>query len=159
MADRPATPRTTALARSGKTRLTRQLVSRQHTSGDDVWQVLVDANHRAVLVHDAGGVVQVVSASATELFPGLVPGAQLADVPDFDAGSEPFEVVRAGVRWRWHAERLDAQQGRLGLAGHPELGDRGRPERADRRIAARALSISRSERLPTDALSPPYSSC
>jgi serine phosphatase RsbU (regulator of sigma subunit) len=119
VADRPATPRTTALARSGKTRLTRQLVSRQHTSGDDVWQVLVDANHRAVLVHDAGGVVQVVSASATELFPGLVPGAQLADVPDFEAGSEPFEVVRAGVRWRWHAERLDAQH----MAWHGDIAD------------------------------------
>jgi hypothetical protein len=109
VADRPATPRTTALARSGKTRLTRQLV-RQHTIGEDVWQVLVDATHRAVLVHDPAGVVQVVSASATELFPGLVPGVQLAEVPDFAAsGSRPFEVVRAGVRWRWHPERLDAQ--------------------------------------------------
>ncbi|HEX5401592.1 MAG TPA: SpoIIE family protein phosphatase [Pseudonocardiaceae bacterium] len=120
MADRPATPRTTALVRSGKSRLTRQLVGRQLTSGDDVWQVLVDATHRAVLVHDAAGVVQVVSASATELFPGLVPGAQLAEVPDFNAkGSEPFEVERTGVLWRWHSEQLDAEH----MAWHGEIAD------------------------------------
>src|SRR5215469_9289788 len=88
VADRPATPRTTALARTGpgKARLTRQIMKR--SVGDDVWQVLVD---------DAQGVVQVVSSAATELFPGLVPGAALAEVDGFgSAGSEPFEMTHGG---------------------------------------------------------------
>lgn len=119
VADRPATPRTTALPRSGpgKARLTRQIVKR--AVGEDVWQVLVDATHQAVLVHDAQGVVQVVSAAATELFPGLVPGARLTDVDGFAAaGTEPFEVTHAGVRWRWRAEQIDGH-----LAWHGDVLD------------------------------------
>lgn len=120
VADRPATPRTAALARSspGKARLTRQIVKR--SVGDDVWQVLVDATEKAVLVHDAQGVVQVVSAAATELFPGLVPGAQLTEVDGFgSAGSEPFEITHAGVRWRWRSEKIDAHH----LAWHGDVLD------------------------------------
>src|SRR5215469_5715910 len=108
VADRPATPRTTALARTGpgKARLTRQIMKR--SVGDDVWQVLVDATRKAVLVHDAQGVVQVVSSTATELFPGLVPGVALGEVDGFrSAGSEPFEITHGGVTWRWRSERID----------------------------------------------------
>jgi hypothetical protein len=85
-----------------------------------VWQVVVDASERAVLVHDAQGVIQVVSAVATELFPGLVAGGQVAEADGFAAeDSEPFEVQRGGVRWRFHAERIDAQH----LAWHGDVLD------------------------------------
>lgn len=122
VADRPATPRTTALARSGpgKTRLTRQIVKR--SVSDDVWQVLVDATHKAVLVHDAQGVVQVVSSAAAELFPGLVPGARLSEVDGFRAaGTEPFEMTHGGVMWRWHSEHIDGGH----LAWHGDVLDDG----------------------------------
>lgn len=120
MSDRPTTPRTTALTRtpSGKPRLTRQVV--RSDVDDDVWQVLIDASRRAVLVHDADGVVQVVSAAATELFPGLVAGARLTEVDGFaGADTDPFEVTRAGVTWRWHSERIGAHH----LAWHGDVID------------------------------------
>ncbi len=123
MVDRPATPRTAAPARTGpgpnagKARLTRPHIT--HPRAGDVWQVVVDASERAVLVHDAQGVVQVVSAAATVLFPGIVAGAQIGEVDGFGADSEPFEVERAGVRWRFHSERIDAQH----LAWHGDVVD------------------------------------
>lgn len=108
MADRPATPTTgTAEVRTGpgRARVTTQLV--KHTVGDDVWQVLVDATDRAVFVLDEQDVVQVVSSVAGEMFPGLVPGVLLTDVEGFrTADTEPFEIERAGVRWRWRSEKI-----------------------------------------------------
>jgi hypothetical protein len=79
----------------------------KQTVGDDVWQVLVDATDRAVFVVDEQDVVQVVSGLAGEMFPGLVPGVLLTDVEGFrTADAEPFEVERAGVRWRWRSEKI-----------------------------------------------------
>jgi serine phosphatase RsbU (regulator of sigma subunit) len=88
--------------------------------GDSMWQVLVDSTRRAVFVHDADGVVQMVSAAATDEFPELVPGVQLADVDGFaDAATEPFEMVHFGVRWRWHSKELGAHH----LAWHGDVVD------------------------------------
>ena len=107
MAERPATPRTAALTRTGlsKTRLTRQFVRR--AIGEDVWQVLVDSTNRAVFVQDTQGVVEVVSSVAADMFPGLVPGAQLTEVDGFQTvGTEPFELDRSGMHWRWRCEPI-----------------------------------------------------
>ena len=100
MAERPATRKTPALSRVSlsKTRLTRQFVGR--AIGEDVWQVLVDSTNRAVFVHDAQGIVQVVSAVAGDMFPGLVPGAQFAEVDGFTGVLESFELDRSGLHWR-----------------------------------------------------------
>jgi GAF domain-containing protein len=118
--DRPATPRTTALARTGhgKPNLPRPLTP--HTVSNHLWQDLLDASRRAMVVHDVQGVVQVVSAAAAESFPDLVAGSPLTDVEGFsEATTEPFEVVRSGVRWRWHSERVDAQH----VAWHGDVVD------------------------------------
>ncbi|HEY1573358.1 MAG TPA: SpoIIE family protein phosphatase [Pseudonocardiaceae bacterium] len=118
MADRPATPRTSGLTRSAQARLTGQLMKRAIST--DLWQQLEDASRRVVLVQDAQGVVQVVSAAATELFPDLVSGAPLTEVDGFGgANGEPFELVRAGVHWRWRPERIGPRH----LAWHGDVVD------------------------------------
>jgi hypothetical protein len=92
----------------GQPRLSRHLL--KQAVGQDLWQQLLDTSQQAVLVRDAQGIVQVVSAAAAELFPGLVPGALLTEVDGFQAAdSEPFEVMTAGVRWRWRSEPIDGQ--------------------------------------------------
>lgn len=89
-----------------------------------MWQVLVDSTRRAVFVHDGQGVVQMVSAAATDEFPDLVPGVRLTDVDGFqDADTEPFEVVHFGVRWRWRSKQLGAQH----LAWHGDVVDGAEP--------------------------------
>ena len=84
-------------------------LSRQETVGAAVWQALLDAADRAVLVHDGRGLVRVVSRRAAELFPELRPGVELAGVAGF-TGSEQGEVDTTcqGLPWRWVATRLDA---------------------------------------------------
>jgi serine phosphatase RsbU (regulator of sigma subunit) len=124
VAERPATRKSAALSRASlsKTRLTRQFVGR--AIGEDVWQVLVDSTNRAVFVQDAQGTVEVVSAAAADMFPGLVPGAQLAEVDGFATGSpEPFELVRSGLHWRWRSEQIGTHH----LAWHGEIVDDAEP--------------------------------
>jgi serine phosphatase RsbU (regulator of sigma subunit) len=62
-----------------------------------------------VLVHDGRGLVRVVSHRATELFPELRLGIELAGVAGF-TGSEQSEVETTcqGLPWRWIPTRLDA---------------------------------------------------
>lgn len=96
----------------------------KRSMGDSMWQVLVDSTRRAVFVHDADGVVQMVSAAVADEFPDLVPGVHLADVTGFEtATTEPFEMVHFGVRWRWHAKDLGAAH----LAWHGDVVDDAEP--------------------------------
>ena len=66
-------------------------LSRQETVDAAVWQALLDAADKAVVVHDGRRLVRVVSRRAAELFPELRPGVELAGVAGF-TGSEQNEV-------------------------------------------------------------------
>ncbi|MEV6606096.1 PP2C family protein-serine/threonine phosphatase [Kutzneria sp. NPDC051319] len=83
-------------------------LSRQETVDAAVWQALLDAADKAVVVHDGRRLVRVVSRRAAELFPDLRPGVELAGVAGF-TGSEQNEVETTcqGVPWRWIPTRLD----------------------------------------------------
>ena len=90
MVDRHSAPGISEPTRAGATRssstgtgLDGIPLSRQETVGAAVWQALLDAADRAVLVHDGRGLVRVVSRRAAELFPELRPGVELAGVAGF----------------------------------------------------------------------------
>jgi serine phosphatase RsbU (regulator of sigma subunit) len=110
--ERPATPSRTGLG--GIRRLSR------HALGEGMWQMLIDSTRKAVFVHDAQGVVRMVSAATADEFPELVPGVRLTEVDGFQGvDSESFEMTHFGVRWRWQPRRIDAQH----LAWHGDVVD------------------------------------
>ncbi|GAA3434638.1 PP2C family protein-serine/threonine phosphatase [Kutzneria kofuensis] len=116
-------------------------LSRQETVGAAVWQALLDAADKAVLVQDGRGQVRVVSRRAAELFPDLRPGVELAGVAGF-TGSEQGEVDTTcqGVPWRWTPTRLDADH----VAWH---GDPAEPEEPWCEKCAQARFLANSSRL------------
>jgi len=102
--DRRSAPGIPSSTRSGSTatELSGVPLSRQETVGAAVWQALLDAADRAVVVQDGRGLVRVVSRRAAELFPDLRPGSALAGVAGF-TGSEqgPVDTTCRGLLWRW----------------------------------------------------------
>jgi serine phosphatase RsbU (regulator of sigma subunit) len=107
--DRHSAPGIPVPSRSTGTGLDGIPLSRQETVGAAVWQALLDAADRAVLVHDGRGLVRVVSRRAAELFPELRPGVALAGVAGFtDSEQGDVETTCQGLPWRWVATRLDA---------------------------------------------------
>jgi serine phosphatase RsbU (regulator of sigma subunit) len=106
-----------------------------------VWQALLDAADKAVVVHDGRGVVRVVSRRATELFPDLRAGVELAGVAGF-TGSEhgPVETTCQGVPWRWTPSRLDSDH----VAWH---GDAAEPDEPWCEKCAQARFLANSSRL------------
>ncbi|WP_211766332.1 PP2C family protein-serine/threonine phosphatase [Kutzneria sp. CA-103260] len=116
-------------------------LSRQETVGAAVWQALLDAADRAVVVRDGRGLVRVVSRRATELFPELRPGDQLAGVAGF-TGSEqgPVETTCQGLPWLWTPTQLDADH----VAWH---GDPAEPEEPWCEKCAQSRFLANSSRL------------
>ncbi|MFI9386879.1 PP2C family protein-serine/threonine phosphatase [Kutzneria sp. NPDC052558] len=116
-------------------------LSRQETVGAAVWQALLDAADRAVVVQDGRGVARVVSRRAAELFPELRPGGHLTGVAGF-TGSEqgPVETTCQGLPWTWSPTRLDADH----VAWH---GDPTEPEQPWCEKCAQARFLANSSRL------------
>lgn len=143
MVDRRSAPGIPSPTRSGSTgtELSGVPLSRQETVGAAVWQALLDAADRAVVVQDGRGVVRVVSRRAAELFPDLRPGAELAGVAGF-TGSEqgPVDTSCQGLPWRWTPTHLDEDH----VAWH---GDPAEPEEPWCEKCAQARFLANSSRL------------